>query len=100
MNEYDGTYRRQSYEPEDKNLVSDRFLVESAWICPYEYDEEDKKKLPDPDNVSKTDKEDDEPPDPERTGLEYRLHLKLRAHHLQCNGNETDKPIEIINGLT
>ena len=100
MNEYDGTYRCQSYEPEDITLLSDRFLVESAWVCPYKYDNEEVKKPPDPADASSTDKEDDKPPDPEQAGLEYRLHLKLRAQCLQQNGRETDKPIEFIHGLT
>ena len=83
MNEYEGTYRRRSYEPEDTTLLSDRSLVESAWVCPYEYDNKDDKTPPDPADASSPEEVDNKLPDPERTRLAYRLHLKLRAQRLE-----------------
>ena len=99
MSEYDGTYRQRAYEPDNTTPLSDRFLVESVWICPYDYDNEDEKKPPDPADPSPNTLKH-EPPDPEQAGLEYRLHLKIRAQRLERSGKATDTPVEFIHGLT
>ena len=72
--------------------------MESAWVDPIEPEPPDPTKQDDDEgNVQDATQECEVP---ERVGLEYCYHLRMRNHRLERHGHLVDKPVFAIEGLT
>ena len=106
MNENDSMSNQNVSDIPDKVVpATEKILIESAWICPYEEPVEPQdKKPPDPPEDATTPHDlpqDDSPTDTEvqRVSLQYKLNLRLQAQRLRRLGTHDQKPFVPVDGL-
>ena len=82
--------------------ATEKILIESAWICPYEEPAEPRQKEPpDPPEDGEIKQEEHNPTDEEihKISLQYKLNLRLQAQRLSRLGLNEKKPFVPVDGL-
>ena len=104
MDEYDSDIRNHKQTSlEETTPETNRILIESAWVCPYETpippEPPDKYNKESGDVTNDNIDVHDDGDDADRVGLLYKYHLNLQAKRLNRRG-ATDQVITHINGLS